>query len=68
MLAGAAAASAGRGLTEPGGGMVPGPVTSRASAPGSVSSSGQASGGANAGRPRSIMSSSPLAFASTISA
>ncbi len=44
-----AAAGRGGGLTDPGGGMVPGPVMLQASAPGAVSSSGLASGGGKSG-------------------
>ena len=54
------------GVTEPGGGMVPGPETLQASALGSTSSSGSASRGGlrNDGCRRSIMSSMALALAS----
>lgn len=56
----------GAGETEPGGGIVPGPVTLQTRAPGSVSTSGLASTGGclNAGWLRSSMSSIGWAFAS----
>ena len=56
----------GQPVTEPGGGMVPGPVTLQLSAEGSATASGWASrgGSANDGRRRSSMSSIGAAFAS----